>query len=637
MVHFHKKEIKGNDYWYLRETKWIDGKSKVIWQKYLGTIDKIKEVFEHEEKVPSLKVSSFEFGKTAAVLRISEELEFCQCVNQNVTKKEIEGLSVGEYMLLILLGRTNGPLSKQATAEWFNESFLKFQWKFPHKLNSQNFLNNMDFLTEQTIRKIEENIAAKLIDKGIKPTTIFWDTTNVFSYIESGEKLPQKGRSKEKRYDKNLVTFGIAESNENIPLLHETYPGNVHDAKTFPKMIDTLVERLRNLKIKSSDMTVVFDKGNNSDDNINKILETYLFSWEKIPGNDNVRLIDYLTQNFGIEWAKTAKIRKNDDGKTIILTSETNFLSLTLNDHKTNVNLKIDDGRTAKFIVKIEKKELKIYLENMHVVGSLKHNQVKTLMEVPLSDYDFLYKSSKVSEVYGYRTKKQVFGQTFTIVVSYNSKSKVKKEKKYEENKIKILKGLAELKKKAEQGSGKGKKITRKGLCTNANKIIYSNLSTIFKYKIPEEGKISFEYWVDKTAEEEFKKSFGKIPIFTDLHDSSSADIARTYFAKNLVEEDFKFLKDKLLIPVPPFFMRKDSRIRVHVFLCVMGMLFYRYLAKKVKYAGLSIKELQHQLEGIRMAFVKNNETSKISLVVEEMNPIQAKLFSRLELNEFLI
>jgi transposase len=547
MVHFHKKEIRGNEYWYLRETKWIDGKSKVIWQKYLGTIDKIKEVFEHEEKISSVKVSSFEFGKTAALLRISEELEFCQCVNQNVTKKEIEGLSVGEYMLLIILGRTNGPLSKQATAEWFNESFLKFQWKFPHKLNSQNFLNNMDFLTEQTMRKIEEKIAVKLIDEGIKPTTIFWDTTNVFTYIESGEELPQKGRSKQKRHDKNLVTFGIAQSDENIPLIHETYPGNVHDAKLFPEIIDKLVDRLRNLKINTTDMTVVFDKGNNSDDNINKALE------------------------------------------------------------------------------------------NMHVIGSLKRNQVKALMEVTMSEYDFLYKSSKVNEVYGYRTKKQVFGQEFTVVVSYNSKSQAKKEKKYEENKIKILKGLAELKKKAEQENGKGKKITRKGLCTNANKIIYSNLSTIFKYKIPEDGKISFEYWVDTTAEEEFKNSFGKIAIFTDLHDSSSADIARTYFGKNLVEEDFKFLKDKLLIPVPPFFMRKDGRIRVHVFLCVMGMLFYRYLAKKVKYVGLSIKELQHQLEGIRMAFVKNNETSKISLVVEEMNPIQAKLFSRLELNEFLI
>lgn len=637
MVHFHKKEIKGNDYWYLRETKWIDGKSKVIWQKYLGTIDKIKEVFEHEEKLPSVKVSSFEFGKTAAILRISEELGFCQCVNQNVTKKEIEGLSVGEYMLLILLGRTNGPLSKQATAEWFNESFLKFQWKFPHKLNSQNFLNNMDFLTEQTIRKIEENIAAKLIEKGIKPTTIFWDTTNVFSYIESGEELPQKGRSKEKRHDKNLVTFGIAQSDEKIPLLHETYPGNVHDAKIFPEIIDKIVERLRTLKINTTDMTVVFDKGNNSEDNINKILGKYLFSWEKIPGNDNGRLIEYLMQKYCIEWVKAAKIKKYDDGKTIRVTSENNFLSLSLNEDKTIVYLEIDDGTTDKFFVRIENDELKIYLENMHVVGSLKHNQVKTLMEVPLSEYDFLYKSSKVNEVYGYKIKKHVFGQEFTVVVSYNSKSQAKKEKKYEETKVKILEKLAELKNKTEPKNVKGKKITRKGLCTNANKIIYSNLSTIFRYKIPEKGKVSFEYWVDKTAEEEFKNSFGKIAIFTDLHDSSSADIVRTYFAKNLVEEDFKFLKDKLLIPVPPFFMRKDGRIRVHVFLCVMGMLFYRYLAKKVKYAGLSIKELQHQLEGIRMAFVKNNETSKISLVVEEMNPIQAKLFSRLELNEFLI
>jgi transposase len=554
-----------------------------------------------------------------------------------VTKKEIEGLSVGEYMLLIILGRTNGPLSKQATAEWFNESFLKFQWKFPHKLNSQNFLNNMDFLTEQTIRKIEENIASKLIDKGIKPTTIFWDTTNVFSYIESGEELPQKGRSKEKRHDKNLVTFGIAQSDENIPLLHETYPGNVHDAKIFPEIIDKIVERLRTLKINTTDMTVVFDKGNNSEDNINKILGKYLFSWEKIPGNDNVRLIEYLRQKYCIEWVKAAKIKKNDDDKTIRITNEKNFLSLSLNEDKTIVYLEIDDGRSDKFFMRIENDELKIYLENMHVVGSLKPNQVKTLMEVPLSEYDFLYKSSKVNEVYGYKTKKHVFGQEFTVVVSYNSKSQAKKEKKYEETKVKILEKLAELKKKTEPKNVKGKKITRKGLCTNANKIIYSNLSTIFKYKIPEKGKVSFEYWVDKTAEEEFKNSFGKIAIFTDLHDSSSADIVRTYFAKNLVEEDFKFLKDKLLIPVPPFFMRKDGRIRVHVFLCVMGMLFYRYLAKKVKYVGLSIKELQHQLEGIRMAFVKNNDTSKISLVVEEMNPIQAKLFSRLELNEFLI
>ncbi len=87
----------------------------------------------------------------------------------------------------------------------------------------------------------------------------------------------------------------------------------------------------------------------------------YLFSWEKIPGNDNQRLIEFLTQNFSIEWVKASKIEKNDNGRTIRVTSEKNYLSLKLNDEKTNVNLEIDDGRTDKFIVEMENGELNIY------------------------------------------------------------------------------------------------------------------------------------------------------------------------------------------------------------------------------------------------------------------------------------
>ncbi len=87
MVHLHEKTIKGHAYWYLRETQWKNGKSRVIWQKYLGTVEKIKEVFENTEKTSSVKVSSFEYGKTATLMKICKELEFCECVNQNVTKK----------------------------------------------------------------------------------------------------------------------------------------------------------------------------------------------------------------------------------------------------------------------------------------------------------------------------------------------------------------------------------------------------------------------------------------------------------------------------------------------------------------------------------------------------------------------
>jgi CRISPR-associated protein Csm3 len=94
------------------------------------------------------------------------------------------------------------------------------------------------------------------------------------------------------------------------------------------------------------------------------ILYKYLFSWEEVPGNDSGRLIEFLMQNFNIGWIEAAKISKNDGGKTIRITNDTNFLSLALNNEKNNVNIEIDDGRTDKFIVKMEDGELNIYRHN---------------------------------------------------------------------------------------------------------------------------------------------------------------------------------------------------------------------------------------------------------------------------------
>lgn len=88
---------------------------------------------------------------------------------------------------------------------------------------------------------------------------------------------------------------------------------------------------------------------------------SYLFSWDEILGNDDIQLREFLTQKFGIDWVKTAKIEKSKDGKIVKVSNGKNSLSLRLNDEKTKVNLKIDDGRTDKFITNTENGKLKIY------------------------------------------------------------------------------------------------------------------------------------------------------------------------------------------------------------------------------------------------------------------------------------
>jgi len=59
---------------------------------------------------------------------------------------------------------------------------------------------------------------------------------------------------------------------------------------------------------------------------------SYLFSWDEIPGNDSGKLRDFLEQKYNIDWVKMAKIEKIDDGKTIRVSIEKNYLSLSLDN-----------------------------------------------------------------------------------------------------------------------------------------------------------------------------------------------------------------------------------------------------------------------------------------------------------------
>jgi phage tail-like protein len=93
----------------------------------------------------------------------------------------------------------------------------------------------------------------------------------------------------------------------------------------------------------------------------------YLFRWEEIPGNDNERLIEFLIQKFRIDWVKTAKIEKIENGKIIRISYKKNYLTLELNNEANEVYLKIDDNRTEKFLIRMDNHKLNVYLFNEKV------------------------------------------------------------------------------------------------------------------------------------------------------------------------------------------------------------------------------------------------------------------------------
>ena len=107
---------------------------------------------------------------------------------------------------------------------------------------------------------------------------------------------------------------------------------------------------------------------NDENNKVNLLINEYLFwfNWETIPGNGNIRLIEYLKKNYDLDWVKEAKIDIIDHGKTIKMITEKSFLLLSLNDENTEVNLKIDDVEIDKFFAKKENGQLNIYIHEFN-------------------------------------------------------------------------------------------------------------------------------------------------------------------------------------------------------------------------------------------------------------------------------
>ena len=553
MPSLKKKLIKGHIYWYAVEMARINGKPKQVWQMYLGTAEKIIEVMKGSEDKhkPYARFKSFQYGKIAAMLQISEELKFIEIVNKHTDKKSIAGLTVGEYLLLDIIGKSSNISSENGLEEWFKNSALSILWKFPHKLSCQNFLNHMGYIDQATIKNIEIDISRILIEKGIKPSILYLDESNWFTYGDNytnKSDLLKKGFNKKHRYDKNQVGVALVTNEDNIPFMHETYAGNIHASTEFPELIDGIVNYLTDLKINTEDITLVFDKGNNSTDNIGKLIS------------------------------------------------------------------------------------------KMSFVASAKFDQAEDLLEIPLEDFEHIYTNSKDHEIYGSRTKYTFFGKEFTSIVTYNKATYTLQKESYLSSKAKILEKMTDLKRRLE--SVRGKERDKSSVEREISDIIIKDFRSIIGYEVSDipkgKKKPKIKFWTRKTKEKKREKSFGKIIIFTDKSDWHSKKIVQTYNNKYLVEDDFKLLNDELLVPIGPIYHRKDFNIRVHVFLAIVGLLFYRYLAWKTKKFNLTLKKLIDHLSQIRIALVMDKTSNKSDIIVEEMTSIQASLFSFLDMGKYI-
>jgi len=268
---------RGKKYWSIVESRRVDGKPKNFILEYLGTADSLLARLNNEQEI---SINSYSHGDTAALINIANELNIVDTINKYIPRKITRNkCSVGASLLLAAIGRACRPTSKDGWYSWCKGTSLEYTTRLSLKeLDSRHFWDQMDKLPLSSIPKIEEELIQKLVSiYNVELDTLLFDTTNFFTFIASDNDrcdLPKRGKNKQKRSDLRQVGMGLLVSRkEQLPLFHKSYEGNKNDSKFFSEVFNDLSSRIQSIS-EMANITIVFDKGNNSKDNFKVIDKT---------------------------------------------------------------------------------------------------------------------------------------------------------------------------------------------------------------------------------------------------------------------------------------------------------------------------------------------------------------------------
>src|SRR5664279_4365738 len=148
MGSLYKKVINGKPYFYLREMARVDGKPKMVSERYLGSAADI--------------VAAMDRAEAGMVPDRTRHLRFGDVIG---ARRSDAGASVGTYLALAALGRLVEPGSKRGFADfWAGTAADRFTRIGAKVLDHRKFWDAMHAVDADVLQDISARLAARMID-----------------------------------------------------------------------------------------------------------------------------------------------------------------------------------------------------------------------------------------------------------------------------------------------------------------------------------------------------------------------------------------------------------------------------------------------------------------------------------------
>jgi transposase len=277
MASLQAYQSHGRRYYRIVESFRENGRPRIRVIAHLGRVEDILRL--HQQERTALTISSVSAGAVTALHHLAGELEVAGCIDRALKRagrrmQKRDGLTVGQTLLAGMIGRACAPRSKRAFAHWAESTLLPELMGFSApQLTSQHFWEQMHAVPIELLPEIEQELVREVIRiEQLQVEALAYDTTNFYTHIATTNhraQLPQRGHNKQGRHDlRQLGLALVVDQVTQLPLAHALYAGARSDMRSFAEFLKPVRERLRQLSVQPRQLTLIFDAGASSKQNL---------------------------------------------------------------------------------------------------------------------------------------------------------------------------------------------------------------------------------------------------------------------------------------------------------------------------------------------------------------------------------
>ncbi|MFO8017297.1 MAG: IS1634 family transposase [Promethearchaeia archaeon] len=278
----HKNRTKYGIYYSYRHN-YREGDKVKTKSVYLGNEKTALEILSdfNSEKPQNERLLSY--SGELILSRVLELLNFRKVLDET-SEAEAEW-EIGRFLEMVVVERVLNAYSKWRLARVaHSKSFYSLDKNIPaEKFTEDNIYNYMDYI-HPGLDLMKEKLVKNLLELNfVELDELILDGTSLYCFssdeedevLEPGESPEESseplrrthGYSRDHRPDLPQINLMLGVSNQYLPLLFETFSGNVPDVVMFEKVLEKCQDTYQALLKRVRNKYVVFDKGNNSKDN----------------------------------------------------------------------------------------------------------------------------------------------------------------------------------------------------------------------------------------------------------------------------------------------------------------------------------------------------------------------------------